>query len=105
MSETSSKQTMAAPSSDSSTPLLYSYQEQQPTPYSAAPAMYNPPKADTAHTYQPSTGYESFQDIIPEAASETTPIMSSSSFDDKSVRRGFVRKVRAHLTGRFRRIV
>ncbi|XP_072219790.1 protein lifeguard 1 [Leuresthes tenuis] len=98
MSETSSKQTMAAPSFDSFTPLPYSYQEQQPPPYSAAPAMYNPPKADTAHTYQPSTGYESFQDIIPEAASETTPFISSSSFDDKSVRRGFVRKVFAILT-------
>ncbi|XP_035797506.1 protein lifeguard 1 isoform X1 [Amphiprion ocellaris] len=73
--------------------LHHTYQEQQPPVYSAPPATYNPPKIDTPCSYQPSAGYESFRDINPEAASDTTPFMSSSSFDDKTVRRGFIRKV------------
>lgn len=75
----------------SSTPP--SYQEQQPPPYSAAPEMYPPAKIQTTCTYQPTSGYESFRDINPEALSDTTPLIASSSFDDRTVRMGFVRKV------------
>ncbi|XP_022059198.1 protein lifeguard 1 [Acanthochromis polyacanthus] len=77
----------------SSPPPPYTYQEQQPPAYSAASATYSQPKIDTPCSYQPSAGYESFRDINPEAASDTTPLISSSSFDDKTVRRGFIRKV------------
>ncbi|XP_031153971.1 protein lifeguard 1 [Sander lucioperca] len=95
----SDKETQDAPGYDaSSPPPLYSYQGQQPTPYSAAPAMYPPPKTDTTYTHQPTTGYESFRDIIPEASSDTTPLIVSSSFNDKTVRRAFVRKVFSILT-------
>ncbi|XP_028449187.1 protein lifeguard 1 isoform X1 [Perca flavescens] len=82
----------------SSPPQLYSYQGQQPPPYSAAPAMYTPPKIDATYAHQPTTGYESFRDIIPEASSDTTPLIASSSFNDKTVRRAFVRKVFSILT-------
>lgn len=89
-----SKETQDAPGYDvSSPPLSYSYQGQQPPPYSAGPAMYPPSKEATTCTHQPTTGYETFQDICPEALSDTTPLIASSSFDDKSVRRGFIRKV------------
>lgn len=60
--------------------------------------MYSPPKTETTSIYEPSSGYESFHGINPEAASDTTPIISSFSFDDKTVRRGFVRKVFCILT-------
>ncbi|XP_078119508.1 protein lifeguard 1 [Sander vitreus] len=95
----SDTETQDAPGYDaSSPPPLYSYRGQQPPPYSAAPAMYPPPKTDTTYTHQPTTGYESFRDIIPEASSDTTPLIASSSFDDKTVRRAFVRKVFSILT-------
>ncbi|XP_045907493.1 protein lifeguard 1 [Micropterus dolomieu] len=90
-----SEETQDAPGNDVSAPPP-SYQEQQPPPYSAAPAEYPPPKVDTTPVYQPTTTYESFRDISPEAPSDT-PI-ASSSFDDKTVRRGFVRKVFSILT-------
>ncbi|XP_041849126.1 protein lifeguard 1 [Melanotaenia boesemani] len=92
------KQTPDAPGYNASSPPSYSYQGEQPPPYSAAPATYNPSKPETASTSQPYGGYESFRDIIPEAATETTPIISSLSFDDDTVRRGFVRKVFSILT-------
>ncbi|XP_034021268.1 LOW QUALITY PROTEIN: protein lifeguard 1, partial [Thalassophryne amazonica] len=44
------------------------------------------------------TGYESFSDKRPETPTDTTPLISSSSFDDKTVRRGFVRKVFSIVT-------
>lgn len=89
-----SKETQDTPTYDaSSPPPAYSYQGEQPPPYSAAPSTYSPPKAETTCTYEPIGGYESFRDICPEAPSDTTPLISSSSFDDKTVRRGFVRKV------------
>ncbi|KAM9719846.1 protein lifeguard 1 [Menidia menidia] len=72
--------------------------EQQPPPYSAAPPTCPLSTGGAAHSHQASTGYQSFHDILPQEASETTPIISSSSFDDKSVRRGFVRKVFGLLT-------
>ncbi|XP_068604578.1 protein lifeguard 1 [Brachionichthys hirsutus] len=76
-------ETEAAPPGYDSTspPPSYSYQEQRP-----------PHKVDTSCS-QPAAGYESFRDICPEAPSDTTPLITSSSFYDKSVRRGFVRKV------------
>ncbi|XP_034412081.1 protein lifeguard 1 isoform X3 [Cyclopterus lumpus] len=79
-------------------PLLYSYEGQQPPPYSAAPELCPPPKVEKTCIYQPATGYESFRDICPEASSDTTPLMASSSFDDETVRRAFVRKVFGILT-------
>ncbi|KAF1384102.1 hypothetical protein PFLUV_G00138790 [Perca fluviatilis] len=95
----SDTETQDAPGYDaSSPPPLYSYQGQQPPPYSAAPAMYPPPKIDATYAHQPTTGYESFRDIIPEASSDTTPLIASSSFNDKTVRRAFVRKVFSILT-------
>lgn len=72
-------------------PPPYTYQGQDPPPYSATPAMYCPPKVETTCPYQPTT-YVSFRDINPELA-DTTPLTASSSFDDKIVRQGFVRKV------------
>ncbi|XP_018533645.1 protein lifeguard 1 [Lates calcarifer] len=88
----------AAGSDMSSPPPAYPYHEQQPPPYSATPAMYSPPKTETTWIHQPCTGYESFRDIIPDAQSATTPLTASSSFDDITVRRGFVRKVFSILT-------
>ncbi|KAM7379696.1 hypothetical protein PAMP_005230 [Pampus punctatissimus] len=76
-----STETQDALGSESSPPP-YSYQQQQPPPYSAAPAMYPPTKIETTYTHQPTSGYESFRDINPE---DTTPLLASSSFDDKTV--------------------
>ncbi|XP_034008893.1 protein lifeguard 1-like [Trematomus bernacchii] len=78
-------------SGDDASSLPPPYQGEQPPPYSAA-------KTDTTWTKQSSTGYESFRDIIPERLSDTTPLIGSSSFDDKIVRRAFVRKVFSILT-------
>ncbi|XP_039999123.1 protein lifeguard 1 [Xiphias gladius] len=87
------------PGSDmSSTPPPYPYQGQQPPPYSAALATYSPPKTEITCTSQPGTGHESPRDISPEAPVEPTSLMASSSFDDETVRRGFVRKVFSILT-------
>ncbi|CAK6973117.1 protein lifeguard 1 [Scomber scombrus] len=80
---------------ESSQPPPYSYQD-QPPPYSAA--IYPAAKIETTHTYQPTSGYESFCDINPELMADTSPLVASSSFDDKSVRMGFVRKVFSILT-------
>ncbi|KAK1878618.1 Protein lifeguard 1 [Dissostichus eleginoides] len=85
-----SRETQQAPGDDASS-LPTPYQGEQPPPYSAA-------KTDTTWTKQSSTGYESFRDIIPERLSDTTPLIASSSFDDKIVRRAFVRKVFSILT-------
>nr|XP_046263803.1 protein lifeguard 1 isoform X2 [Scatophagus argus] len=95
-----STETKDAPGYDvSSPPPSYSYQEQPPPPYSAAPAaMHPPPKVESTYIHQPTGGYESFRDINPEAESDTTPLLSSQSFDDRTVRRGFVRKVFSILT-------
>ncbi|XP_029309136.1 protein lifeguard 1 [Cottoperca gobio] len=95
MSDTA--ETQDAPADDvSSSPT--SYEAQQPPPYSAAPEMYPATKTETACTYQPTTGYESFWDISPVASSDTTPLIAPSSFDDKTVRRAFVRKMLSILT-------
>uniref|UniRef100_UPI0037E92E18 protein lifeguard 1 n=1 Tax=Semicossyphus pulcher TaxID=241346 RepID=UPI0037E92E18 len=97
-----SKETHNAPAYDASflppqPPPSYSYQEQQPPPYSAAPG-YPPIKAETSCPYQPTSGYQSFGDINQEAPTDQTPIIDSSSFDDTTVRRAFVRKVFGILT-------
>uniref|UniRef100_A0A3Q0RUS2 Si:ch211-284o19.8 n=1 Tax=Amphilophus citrinellus TaxID=61819 RepID=A0A3Q0RUS2_AMPCI len=84
-----SKETQHAPGSYVPSSSTYSYQGEQPPPYSGAPPMYNSPKTETTCTQQ----YESFSDINPEISSDTTPLISSSSFDDQTVRKGFVRKV------------
>ncbi|XP_070774586.1 protein lifeguard 1 [Enoplosus armatus] len=94
-----SEETQGAPGYDvSSPPPPYSHQEQQPPPYSAAPAVYPAPKVDTSYTHRHTTGYESFCDTGLEAPSDTAPLLASSSFDDKTVRRAFVRKVFSILT-------
>ncbi|KAK9538535.1 hypothetical protein VZT92_003698 [Zoarces viviparus] len=97
----SGKETQDAPGYDESSPPpppLYSHEGQQPPPYSAAPAMCPASKTETTCIYQPTAGYESSRDICPEASSDTTPLIASSSFDDKTVRRAFVRKVFSILT-------
>ncbi|AWP03691.1 putative protein lifeguard 1-like [Scophthalmus maximus] len=90
-----SKETQDAPGSDTSAPPPppYSYQGQQPPPYTTDPAMYLPPKTEATCINQPGAGY-----ICPEAQWDETPIPASSSFDDKTVRRAFVRKVFCILT-------
>ncbi|KAK9538536.1 hypothetical protein VZT92_003699 [Zoarces viviparus] len=95
-----SREMQDAPGYDGSSPPppLYSHEGQQPPPYSAAPAMCPASKTKTTCIYQPTAGYESFRDICPEASSDTTPLKASSSFDDKTVRRAFVRKVFSILT-------
>ncbi|XP_035527135.1 protein lifeguard 1 [Morone saxatilis] len=70
----------------------YPYEEQQPPPYSAAPEMYPELKVETA-------GTEFLQDVVQEALDpDTSPPITSSAFDDKTVRRAFVRKVFCILT-------
>ncbi|XP_026169413.1 protein lifeguard 1 [Mastacembelus armatus] len=87
----------AAPESDPSTPLSKS-QEEQPPPYcenpvSEAPEMYSPSKTEMNEV--PGPGCEPFADTSPEAQSDRK---DSSAFEDKTVRRGFVRKVFCILT-------
>ncbi|XP_071397232.1 protein lifeguard 1 [Centroberyx affinis] len=85
--------------SDPTPPPPYSYEGQQPPPYSAAPVMYPAPKTQTIIcTTQTATGYQSFSDISPGFSPETSPLVDSSSFDDKAVRMAFVRKVFSILT-------
>ncbi|XP_068460494.1 protein lifeguard 1-like [Clinocottus analis] len=93
-----SRETQDDVSSPLPPPPLYSYEGQQPPPYSAVPELCAPPKFETTRIYQPTSGYESFRDILPEASPDTTGLMASSSFDDKTVRRAFVRKVFSILT-------
>lgn len=85
----SSRETQPTFGSAASSPPPYSAEGQQPPPYSVHPA----PGALTTGKDQLVTGYESFTDIRQEDLSDTTPLLSSSSFDDRTVRRGFVRKV------------
>ncbi|KAM6919782.1 protein lifeguard 2-like [Lycodopsis pacificus] len=95
-----SRETQDAPGYDESSPPppLYSYEGRPPPPYSAALEMCPPSKIEKICIYQPTAGYESFRDICPEASSDTTPLIASSSFDDKTVRRAFVRKAFSILT-------
>lgn len=90
----SSRETQPTFGSAASSPPPYSAEGQQPPPYSVHPA----PGALTTGKDQLVTGYESFTDMRQEDLSDTTPLLSSSSFDDRTVRRGFVRKVFCILT-------
>ncbi|KAM9844817.1 protein lifeguard 1 [Aulostomus maculatus] len=93
----SSRHTQA--SSSPGAPPPYSYQQQPPPPpYPAGPDMNRSPKPETAHTDQPVSGYVSFYDLQKEAPTDTTPLIASSSFDDQTVRRAFVRKVFSIIT-------
>ncbi|XP_060901318.1 protein lifeguard 1 [Labrus mixtus] len=74
-------------------PPSYSYPEQQPPPYSADPSVFPPSKEETACISQPTSECPSVSDMNPEAPPDSTPPEKSSPFDDKTVRRGFVRKV------------
>ncbi|KAM6990072.1 protein lifeguard 1 isoform 1-T2 [Tautogolabrus adspersus] len=76
-----------------SAPPSYTYEEQPPPPYSADPSVFPPTKEETTYTSQPTTECPSVIDINPEAPPDTTPPEPPSPFDDKTVRRGFVRKV------------
>ncbi|XP_011484326.1 protein lifeguard 1-like [Oryzias latipes] len=78
---------------DSDAPSPPPYQERPPPPYRASNDTL--PRQDT---YQPPTRDKNFHYPNPEAPSESTPLVSSSSFEDKAVRRGFVRKVFGLLT-------
>lgn len=69
-----------------------------PPPYSAAPPRYDPAKVATDSSSLSSAGYESFMDLRLEESSDTTPLLCSSAFDDKAVRRGFIRKVCATVS-------
>lgn len=95
-----SKETQDAPGYDASSPPP-SYQEQQPPPYSEDPGMYPPSTAEAPSTCLPATGDESPSDKNPEAPPDTTSAITSSAFDDKTVRRGFVRKVCTTLSFNF----
>lgn len=88
------RETKDAPAHDVSTPPpSYSYQGQEPPTYSEATAVCLPSSVAATHNHEPPSAYESFRDMSPDAPSHTTPLIASSSFDDESVRRGFVRKV------------
>ncbi|XP_031603945.2 protein lifeguard 1 [Oreochromis aureus] len=84
-----SKETQHDPGSDVPSASMHSYQGEQPPAYSEVPPVYKPPQISR---------YESFHDINPQISSETTPLMSSSSFDDEIVRKGFIRKVFSIVT-------
>lgn len=88
------------PPSSSPPPPPYSNQEVHPPPppYSAVPPQYLPAKVATDSSSLSSIGYESFADLRHAAQTDTTPLLSSSAFDDKAVRRGFVRKVCATVS-------
>uniref|UniRef100_A0A7N6B4W1 Uncharacterized protein n=1 Tax=Anabas testudineus TaxID=64144 RepID=A0A7N6B4W1_ANATE len=85
------------PETDTSSPppTPNSNVEQEPPPYSEEPSMYPSPKPSMC---EPATGYEPSPDIDPEAVPQTIAIIASSPFDDKTVRRGFIRKVFSILT-------
>ncbi|KAF7657900.1 hypothetical protein LDENG_00020670 [Lucifuga dentata] len=53
--------------------------------------MYPPPKSQTTHASQPDMGHQSFSGSEP--SSDSTALIASSPFDDRAVRRGFIRKV------------
>ncbi|XP_041659337.1 protein lifeguard 1-like isoform X2 [Cheilinus undulatus] len=101
MSETAdsitSTETQHPPSYDvssESSSQPHSYQEQQPPPCSADPATDPPPKDGTVtDTPRFTTENKSSSDINPQAYSVTAQPEAQSSFEDATVRRGFVRKV------------
>ncbi|KAF6728067.1 Protein lifeguard 1 [Oryzias melastigma] len=86
MSDTAESLTSESDSSEASSPSPRPYREQPPPPYGTP--HYTLPKPPTRYFHYPS----------PEAPSESTPLVSSLSFEDKAVRRGFVRKVFGLLT-------
>lgn len=95
-----SKETQGAPGYDVSSPpppLSYSSEGQPPPPYSATPELYHPAKIEPTGTDQPPAGCESC-DVSPEALSDATPPIAPSPYDDKTVRRAFIRKVFSILT-------
>lgn len=98
-----SKEAPSVPDADTSSPPPsppppYSNQEQELPPYSAAPPVYPPLKTESTSICQPGASYEPSADVDPEATPQTASITDSSPFDDKTVRRGFVRKVGTVLT-------
>ncbi|CAJ1072836.1 protein lifeguard 1 [Xyrichtys novacula] len=94
-----SGETQVAPVYDVSfeptTPPLPSYsdQEQQPPPYTAAPEMYPPPKEEATWNPELPAGDPDAIGMNPEAPPDTTEPETPSPFEDKTVRRAFVRKV------------
>lgn len=89
---------VCSPPAPSPPPPYSNHELPPPPPYSAAPPRYDPAKVATDSSSLSSAGYESFMDLRLEASSDTTPLMCSSAFDDKAVRRGFIRKVCATVS-------
>ncbi|XP_028987838.1 protein lifeguard 1 [Betta splendens] len=77
------------------TPPPPSYDEQQLPPHFEAPPMY--PEPQTEEKCHPDTADESFANIDTEAPTDMTET-APSPFEDKTVRRAFVRKVFSILT-------
>lgn len=91
-----SEETQDIPGKDVSlSPPPYSSQEQEPPPLDAILEMYPPSKLETSDIPPPTTEHESSCDMNPEDPSDMTPAEAPSAFDDKIIRRGFVRKVGA----------
>lgn len=82
-----SDESKEAPVSEPSPPPVYSYEPLPPPPYPVDPETYPPLKTEAACTYQ----------SITSPSADETPL-TSSAFDDKTVRRAFVRKVFSILT-------
>ncbi|XP_062259846.1 protein lifeguard 1 [Platichthys flesus] len=101
MSDTSDPEKSSPPPSPpppSSPPPSYSYQQQPPPAYSQVPAVYCPTMTEATCSSEPAPVCESFKDTLPETQSDPTAPIEPSPFEDKLVRRGFVRKVFSILT-------
>ncbi|XP_060940256.1 protein lifeguard 1 [Limanda limanda] len=79
-------------------PPSYSYQQQPPPAYFPVPAVYCPTMTEKTCISEPAPVYESFQDTLPGTQSDPSAPIEPSAFEDKLVRRGFVRKVFCILT-------
>ncbi|KAM4605560.1 protein lifeguard 1 [Polymixia lowei] len=76
-------------------PPPYTWEGEQPPPYSASPDTHFPANTETSH---PAAEPASLDDLLgPESSSDMTSLMDSA-FDDKTVRMAFVRKVFCILT-------
>ncbi|XP_034558445.1 protein lifeguard 1 [Notolabrus celidotus] len=88
----------ASPEPPSPSPPSYNYQEQQPPPYSADPDMYPPSKEEPTFASKPTNDDPSVSDMNPDTMPDTTEPVEPSPFEDKTVRRAFVRKVFSIVT-------
>lgn len=74
-------------------PPSYNAIEPQPPPYSATPEMYPPPKGEPNYAFEPTDECPPVSNMNPEDSPDTSQPVVASAFEDKTVRRGFVRKV------------